>query len=57
MNRHIWLFPPQDDKGCWWYCDSCGTLLNAQLGFTATNDEWTCAECGEVNDVSENNII
>lgn len=50
------LFPPQEDKGCWWYCDNCGALLNAQPGFTTVTDEWTCAACGEENDVSENNI-
>ena len=51
-----WLFAPQDDKGCWCYCDNCGALLTAQPGFTTVTDEWTCAACGEENDVSENNI-
>jgi len=51
-----WLFAPQDDKGCWWYCDNCGAFLNAQPGFTTASDEWTCTACGEENDVSENNI-
>ncbi|MGN0441150.1 MAG: hypothetical protein ACI4FO_00445 [Acutalibacteraceae bacterium] len=51
-----WLFPPQNDKGCWWYCDECGALLNAQPGFTTESDEWTCADCGAENDVSYSNI-
>lgn len=54
---HKWLFAPQNDKGCWWYCDNCGALLNAQLGFTTEYDEWTCTVCGEDNDVSYDNII
>lgn len=57
MANRKWIFAPQDDKGCWWYCDKCGTLLNAQSGFTTASDEWTCTECGEENDVSENNIL
>ena len=45
------------DKGCMWYCDGCHTKMNDQPGFTTVSDEWTCTECGTVNDVSENNII
>lgn len=32
------LFAPQDGNGCWWYCDNCGALLNAQPGFTVSTD-------------------
>ncbi len=46
----------KNDKGCWWYCDECGALMNIQPEFTTKTDEWTCTECGAVNDVSENNI-
>lgn len=31
--------------------------MNEQPGFTTTSGEWTCAECGCVNDVSDGNII
>lgn len=40
-----------------WYCDSCRAHMNDQFGFTTVLDTWTCTECGEDNDVSENNII
>lgn len=56
MGKRKFLFAPQDDKGCWWYCDECETLLNAQSGFTTASDEWVCSECGCVNDVSYSNI-
>ena len=46
-----------DDKGCDWYCDECDTYMNSQPGFTTSSGEWTCTECGYVNDVSEDNII
>ena len=52
-----WLVRKTNDKGCWWHCDNCGALLNGQLGFTTEDDEWTCTECGEWNDVSDDNII
>lgn len=45
-----------DDKGCDWYCDNCSILMNHQTGFTTSSDEWTCTECGYLNDVSNNNI-
>lgn len=45
------------DKGCDWYCDSCHSHMNEQLGFTTLSNEWTCAVCCTINDVSENNII
>ena len=41
-----WLFAPQNDKGCWWYCDNCNALLNAQAGFTTEDAEWECSNCG-----------
>lgn len=56
MANRTFLIQKTDDRGCWWHCDECGTLMNAQLGFTTANDEWTCKECGTVNDVSVNNI-
>lgn len=46
----------KNDKDCWWYCDNCQTLMNIQPGFTTETNEWTCTECGSINDVSENNI-
>lgn len=52
-----WLIQKTDDKGCWWYCDKCGALLNCQSGFTTVDDEWTCTACGTENDVSDDNII
>lgn len=45
-----------DDKGCDWYCDNCDAYMNSQSGFTTSSDEWTCTECGTVNDVSIDNI-
>ncbi len=45
-----------DDKGCDWYCDECDTYMNSQSGFTTSSGEWTCTECGCVNDVTEDNI-
>jgi len=46
-----------DDGGCEWYCDGCHAHMNGQPGFTTTSGEWTCTECGEVNDVSPSNVI
>jgi len=51
------VFAFTDDKGYDWYCDKCGVKMNNQYGFTATDDEWTCTECGHVNDVSDEYII
>lgn len=51
------IFSGGDDKGCDWYCDECNTYMNSQPGFTTSSEEWTCTECGCVNDVSEDNII
>lgn len=45
------------DNGCDWFCDSCRAYMNDQFGFTTASGTWICAECGVVNDVSENNII
>ncbi len=30
--------------------------MNHQSGFTTSSDQWTCTDCGCVNDVSEDNI-
>lgn len=46
-----------NDNGCDWYCDECDAYMNSQRGFTTSSGEWTCSECGFVNDVSEDNII
>ena len=46
----------QNDTGCWCRCDNCYALLNEQPGFTTETDQWTCTECGHVNDVSYENI-
>ena len=45
------------DRDCEWYCDNCDAHLNNQIGFSAHLGSWRCAECGYVNDVSENNIL
>jgi predicted RNA-binding Zn-ribbon protein involved in translation (DUF1610 family) len=39
-----------------WYCDNCRTIMNGQPGFSTESGEWTCTECGFVNDVTENNV-
>ncbi len=39
-----------------WHCDGCGRIMNNQIGFTTDDGEWTCSECGYLNDVSPNNI-
>lgn len=44
---------PED---CEWYCDCCDEHLNEQPGFTTATGTWICLHCGEVNDVSEDNI-
>ena len=46
-----------NDSGCDWYCDNCGAYLNSQPGFTTEDGVWDCTECGEENDVSEDNIV
>ena len=46
-----------NDNGCDWTCDNCGANLNYQPGFTTEDGVWTCTECGEENDVSEDNIV
>ena len=46
----------QNDKGYWCRCDNCYALLNEQPDFTTETDQWTCTECGHVNDVSYENI-
>ncbi len=46
-----------NDRGCDWYCDGCGAYLNSQPGFTTDDDIWECTECGEENDVSDDNIV
>ncbi len=47
---------PWTDRDCDWYCDCCGELMNDQPGFNTITGTWTCLHCGEVNDVSEDNI-
>lgn len=44
-----------NDLGCDWICDYCSAYMNDQPGFQA-GDTWVCAECGTVNDMSEDNI-
>lgn len=51
------LYNETDDKGCYWFCDHCGALMNIQKNFTTSNDQWVCSECGKQNDVSFKNII
>lgn len=46
-----------EDRDCDWYCDYCHVYLNNQSGFTTISESWVCEYCGNVNDVSDNNII
>lgn len=39
-----------------WYCDCCNAVMNNQSGFNTSIGKWECTECGEINDVSSNNI-
>ena len=39
-----------------WYCDSCGALLNRQLGFSDSCGSWTCTECYHTNPINEDEI-
>lgn len=57
MSLFGFLGGHSDDKGCDWYCDECDTYMNNQPCFTTSSGEWTCTECGAINDVSENNIL
>lgn len=45
------------DGGCDWICDCCGAYMNIQPGFDVSDGTWVCSECGEMNDVSGNNIL
>lgn len=40
-----------------WYCDYCNAHLNDQEGFSEYDNNWTCSECGNENDLSDENII
>lgn len=40
-----------------WYCDGCHSVLNEQPGFSTSTGSWECAECGEINDVTDANIF
>lgn len=40
-----------------WYCDGCNSVLNGQDGFNTDCGNWTCTECGFVNDVTDNNVF
>lgn len=39
-----------------WWCDGCGKYMNVQDGFTENDLEWTCTDCGFVNDVTDYNV-
>ena len=39
-----------------WYCDCCNAVMNDQPGFNTSTGKLECTECGEINDVSSNNI-
>lgn len=49
-------FPFQISKRIWWYCNSCGALLNNQNNFTAVNGKWICTACKRENTVIEDSI-
>ena len=40
-----------------WYCDCCDAYLNRQAGFTTETGCWVCANCGEENSVTEDDIL
>ncbi len=44
------------DDFVFWFCDGCGTYLNAQQGFDRKKDTWVCSKCGFDNDISFKNI-
>lgn len=39
-----------------WFCDGCHAKLNEQSGFTTDYSTWECSECGDINDVTDNNL-
>ncbi len=47
----------KNDGGCDWFCDECDAFLNDQPGFAVTSGRWLWKECGDLNDVAENNVI
>lgn len=34
-------------------CENCGACLNDQIGFNPNCCEWTCMECGCINQISD----
>ena len=44
-------------KNVIWYCDSCNAILNNQKGFDDRLGIWECAECGNSNNISGDEII
>jgi len=48
---------PWTDRDCDWYCDCCGVFMNDQPGFNASKGTWVCTNCGEENDVSDDNVL
>ena len=40
-----------------WYCDGCHAVMNDQPGFDTSTGIWECTECGELNDVTDDNVF
>lgn len=40
-----------------WYCDSCNSYINDQVGFTDNKRLWVCDNCGHVNELTKENIL
>lgn len=40
-----------------WYCDGCHAVLNEQIGFNTDSGTWVCTECGDLNDVTSDNVF
>lgn len=51
MGSRLPRFPDVD-----WYCDHCGSYLNAQPGFDDHKYTWKCTHCKGKNSISRDNI-
>ena len=40
-----------------WYCSSCNAHLNEQSGYESAYGSWTCTECGNYIDLTDNDDI
>ena len=51
------VYSGNEFEGVAWICDSCGSLLNRQPGFSDTCKKWKCTKCGCVNGITSDDII